>query len=171
MMHNPLLDSDFLKELVEQRERTVYARIEMLSIQEEPEEEVFGRVTQGLWSRQRCYGTGFGFEFICPHQMQLVRLRPIGMARLPGRLQFFAIPVDQAVPRRICGVRRQFDRQARGICISGLADSTDELHCSTSGGKSLRKRKWTKGDICNSTDSASGLFPYTPCSFCCRGGR
>ena len=46
-MHNPLLDSDFLKELVEQRERTVYARIEMLSIQEEPEEEVFGRVTQG----------------------------------------------------------------------------------------------------------------------------
>lgn len=47
MMHNPLLDSDFLKELVEQRERTVYARIEMLNMQEEPEEEVFGRVTQG----------------------------------------------------------------------------------------------------------------------------
>lgn len=47
MMHNPLLDSDFLKDLAEQRERTVYARIEMLNMQEEPEEEVFGRVTQG----------------------------------------------------------------------------------------------------------------------------
>ena len=44
---NPFLDVDFLKELCEQRERTVYARIVALNIQEEPMEEISGRVTQG----------------------------------------------------------------------------------------------------------------------------
>ena len=47
MMNNPLLDVDFLKELTEQRERTVYARIVALNMQEEPMEEISGRVTQG----------------------------------------------------------------------------------------------------------------------------
>ena len=44
---NPFLDADFLKELCEQRERTVYARIVALNMQEEPMEEISGRVTQG----------------------------------------------------------------------------------------------------------------------------
>ena len=44
---NPFLDVDFLKELCEQRERTVYARIVALNMQEEPMEEISGRVTQG----------------------------------------------------------------------------------------------------------------------------
>lgn len=44
---NPFLDVDFLKELCEQRERTVYARIVALNMQEEPMDEISGRVTQG----------------------------------------------------------------------------------------------------------------------------
>ena len=44
---NPFLDVDFLKKLCEQRERTVYARIVALNMQEEPMEEISGRVTQG----------------------------------------------------------------------------------------------------------------------------
>ena len=47
MMNNPLLDSDFLKDLSENYERTVYARIVALDIKEQPTDEISGRVTQG----------------------------------------------------------------------------------------------------------------------------
>ena len=47
MMKNPLLDSDFLKELSENYERTVYARIVALDIKEQPVDEISGKVTQG----------------------------------------------------------------------------------------------------------------------------
>lgn len=49
MLHNnnPLLDKDFLSELDAYRERETYARIIALSFQEDPLEQIEGRVTQG----------------------------------------------------------------------------------------------------------------------------
>ncbi len=46
-MSNPLVDNDFLKKLHEFAEREVYAKIIVLNLNEEPIEEITGRVTQG----------------------------------------------------------------------------------------------------------------------------
>lgn len=47
MLNNPLLDKEFLNLLDANRERETYARIVALSFQEEPLEQIEGRVTQG----------------------------------------------------------------------------------------------------------------------------
>ena len=47
MMMNPLLDKDFLKALDEHREKETYAKIIALTYQEDPIEEITGRVTGG----------------------------------------------------------------------------------------------------------------------------
>ena len=44
---DPLLDNEFLKELFSQKYRETYARVVSLNIDEEPLEEVQGRITQG----------------------------------------------------------------------------------------------------------------------------
>jgi hypothetical protein len=44
---NPLIDKDFLRLLDQQKEREIFARVVSLSFQEEPLEEITGRVTQG----------------------------------------------------------------------------------------------------------------------------
>jgi len=44
---DPLLDNEFLKELFSQRYRETYARVISLNIDEEPLEEIQGRITQG----------------------------------------------------------------------------------------------------------------------------
>lgn len=46
-MMNPLIDKDFLRLLDQQKEREIFARVVSLSFQEEPLEEITGRVTQG----------------------------------------------------------------------------------------------------------------------------
>jgi hypothetical protein len=46
-MRNPLYDKDFLKELDNQKEREIYTKIIALDLNENPVEEVSGRVTQG----------------------------------------------------------------------------------------------------------------------------
>ena len=46
-MKNPLLDKDFLRALDQEREREVYARVISLNFNEEPIEEITGRVTSG----------------------------------------------------------------------------------------------------------------------------
>ena len=45
--NNPLFDVEFLKQLTEKNNREVYARIISLTFQEEPIEQIQGRVTQG----------------------------------------------------------------------------------------------------------------------------
>lgn len=46
-MKNPMLDIEFLKRLDEDREREVYAKIIALTFDEDPTEEITGKVTQG----------------------------------------------------------------------------------------------------------------------------
>ena len=46
-MISPLIDKDFLRLLDQQKEREVFARVVSLNFQEEPLEEITGRVTQG----------------------------------------------------------------------------------------------------------------------------
>ena len=44
---DPMLDSDFLKQLTMERDRELFAKVVALNIDEEPIEEIQGRVTQG----------------------------------------------------------------------------------------------------------------------------
>lgn len=46
-MRNPLLDKDFLKQLDEQHNREIYAKIVALNLEEHPVEEITGKVTGG----------------------------------------------------------------------------------------------------------------------------
>lgn len=46
-MKDPLLDKDFLKQLDEQRTREIYAKVIALDFDENPIEEITGRITQG----------------------------------------------------------------------------------------------------------------------------
>lgn len=46
-MINPLLDKEFLRRLDQQKEREIFARVVSLNFQEEPIEEITGKVTQG----------------------------------------------------------------------------------------------------------------------------
>ena len=46
-MKDPLLDKDFLKQLDEQRTREVFAKVIALDFDENPIEEITGRITQG----------------------------------------------------------------------------------------------------------------------------
>ena len=46
-MKNPMLDIEFLKRLDADREREVYAKIIALTFDEDPTEEITGKVTQG----------------------------------------------------------------------------------------------------------------------------
>jgi hypothetical protein len=46
-MRNPLLDKDFLRTLDQQKEREIFARVVSLNFNEEPIEEITGRVTSG----------------------------------------------------------------------------------------------------------------------------
>lgn len=47
MIRNPLLDRDFLRSLDQEKEREIYARVISLNFEEEPIEEITGRVTTG----------------------------------------------------------------------------------------------------------------------------
>ena len=47
MIRNPLLDRDFLRSLDQEKEREIYARVISLNFNEEPIEEIAGRVTSG----------------------------------------------------------------------------------------------------------------------------
>ena len=44
---DPMLDSEFLKQLAAERERVIYAKVVALDLDENPIEEIQGRVTQG----------------------------------------------------------------------------------------------------------------------------
>lgn len=50
MVKNPLLDLDFLKKLDESRNRTIYARVVALDINEDPVETIEGKITGGTIS-------------------------------------------------------------------------------------------------------------------------
>lgn len=47
MIRNPLVDKDFLRELDQVHEREIYAKVISLNLNEEPVEEITGRVTSG----------------------------------------------------------------------------------------------------------------------------
>ena len=46
-MKNPLLDQEFLKQLFQYKEKELYAKIVALNFNEEPIEEITGKITGG----------------------------------------------------------------------------------------------------------------------------
>ena len=46
-MRNPLDDKEFLRQLDQEKEREIYAKIISLSFEEDPIEEITGRITSG----------------------------------------------------------------------------------------------------------------------------